>query len=60
MAALQRLRVLVNGSNMEVQHTAIQEPLVKFSSVPLAVNVFGLTDDSYEQVCRRSAATGHQ
>ncbi len=27
------LRVLVNGSNMEVQRTADQEPLVKFSTV---------------------------
>jgi hypothetical protein len=29
-----RLRVFVNGSNMEVQCTANQEPFVKFGIVP--------------------------
>jgi hypothetical protein len=31
---VQRLRVLVNGRNMEAQRTANQEPLVKFGNVP--------------------------
>jgi hypothetical protein len=31
---MQCLRVLVNGRNMEAQHTANQEPLVKFGNVP--------------------------
>ena len=31
---MQRLRVLVNGRNMEAQRTANQEPLVKFGNVP--------------------------
>jgi len=30
---VQRLRVLVNGRNMEAQRTANQEPLVKFGNV---------------------------
>jgi hypothetical protein len=34
---MQRLRVLVNGRNMEAQRTANQEPLVKFGNVPIAV-----------------------
>ncbi len=34
--AVQRLRVLVNGRNMEVPRTANQEPLVKFGIVPIA------------------------
>lgn len=34
--AVQRLRVLVNGRNMEVPRTANQEPLVKFGIVPKA------------------------
>ena len=36
--AVQRLRVLVNGRNMEVPRTANQEPLVKFGIVPIAVS----------------------
>jgi hypothetical protein len=40
MTPLSRFRTLVNGSNMEVQRIANQEPLVKFSIVPIAgVNV---------------------
>jgi hypothetical protein len=31
---MSRLRVLVNGRNMEAQRTANQEPLVKFGNVP--------------------------
>jgi hypothetical protein len=40
---VQRLRVLVNGRNMEAQRTANQEPLVKFGNVPtddLAISEF--------------------
>jgi hypothetical protein len=32
---VQRLRVLVNGRNMEAQRTANQEQLVKFGNVPI-------------------------
>jgi hypothetical protein len=35
---MQRLRVLVNGRNMEAQRTANQEPLVKFGNVPNAAS----------------------
>ncbi len=41
MAARQRLLVLVNGRNMDVQRTAKQASLVKFGSVPKAVNYAG-------------------
>ncbi|EKD99116.1 MAG: hypothetical protein ACD_23C00120G0002 [uncultured bacterium] len=53
--AVQRLRVLVNGRNMEVPRTANQEPLVKFGIVPIA-DSHDLEDRSFIAVVQDAEA----